>query len=233
MAGATSSTAGFPVPGSGATSDGPLGGGADVFLVRFNSTGSALDYTTFVGGSGLDYPTGVGVDGGFNVYVAGTTDSGDFPVSASAFQSSPGSANTNHVFFSKFDSSGSVNLYSTYLSGTTGADSASALAVDKLGKAYIFGTTSSSDFPVTAGALQGTAAATNQFFFSKLDPGANGTASLLYSTFFGGSAPSGGVVAGGAVAVDANLNVYLAGGHQLHRHAGGQCLSRDLPRRSP
>ncbi len=185
---------------------------ADVFLVRFNSTGNALDYTTFVGGSGLDYPTGVGVDGGFNVYVAGTTDSGDFPVSASAFQSGPGSANTNHVFFSKFDSSGSVNLYSTYLSGTTGGDSASALAVDKLGKAYIFGTTSSSDFPVTAGALQGTAAATNQFFFSKLDPGANGSASLLYSTFFGGSTPSAGVVDGGAVAVDANLDVYLAGG---------------------
>ena len=212
VAGATNNTAGFPVPGSGASSDGPLGGSADVFLVRFNSTGSALDYTTFVGGSGLDYPTGVGVDGGFNVYVTGTTDSGNFPVSASAFQSIPGSANTNHVFFSKFDSSGSVNLYSTYLSGTTGADSASALAVDKLGEAYIFGTTSSSDFPVTGGALQGTAAATNQFFFSKLDPGANGSASLLYSTFFGGSVPSSGVVDGGAVAVDANLNVYLAGG---------------------
>ena len=154
VAGATSTTTGFPVPGSGASSDGPLGG-ADVFLVRFNSTGNALDYTTFVGGSGLDYPTGVGVDGGFNVYVAGTTDSGDFPVSASAFQSGPGSANTNHVFFSKFDSSGSVNLYSTYLSGTTGGDSASALAVDKLGKAYIFGTTSSSDFPGHGGGAAG------------------------------------------------------------------------------
>lgn len=211
VAGATSSTAGFPVPAGGAATDGPLGGGADVFLVRFNSTGTALDYTTFVGGSGTDYPTGVGVDSGFNVYVAGTTNSGDFPTTTSAFQSGPGSA-ANHVFFSKFDASGSVDLYSTYLSGTTGVDSASSLAVDGLGRAYLFGTTSSSDFPTTAGALQITAATTNQFFFSKIDPTASGTGSLLYSTFFGGSAPSNGIVTGGAIAVDATYNVYLAGG---------------------
>jgi Beta-propeller repeat len=213
VAGATSSTAGFPVPAGGAATDGPLGGGADVFLVRFNSTGTALDYTTFVGGSGTDYPTGVGVDSGFNVYVTGTTNSGNYPVTTSAYQSGPlGPANTNHVFFSKFDSSGSVDLYSTYLSGSTGVDSASDLAVDGLGRAYIIGTTSSSDFPTTAGALQPTAAATNQFFFSKIDPKASGTGSLLYSTFLGGSAPGNGIVTGGSIAVDATYNVYLAGG---------------------
>jgi uncharacterized repeat protein (TIGR01451 family) len=209
VAGATTSSGSFPVPSGTPPA---LNGGADVFLVRFDSTGNALDYTTYVGGSGTEYPAGVGVDSGFNVYVAGTTNSGDFPTTTGAFQSGPGSAGTNHVFFSKFDSSGSVNLYSTYLSGTTGIDSASALAVDTLGRAYVFGTTSSSDFPTTPGALQLTAAATNQFFFSKLDPSASGTNSLQYSTYFGGSAPSGGVVTGGAIAVDATFNVYLAGG---------------------
>ena len=209
VAGATTSSGTFPVP-SGTPPT--LNGGADVFLVRFDSTGNALDYTTYVGGSGTEYPSGVGVDSGFNVYVAGTTNSGDFPTTTGAFQSGPGSASTNHVFFSKFDSSGSVNLYSTYLSGTTGIDTASALAVDTLGRAYVFGTTSSSDFPTTAGALQGTAAATNQFFFGKLDPSASGTSSLQYSTFIGGSTPSGGVVTGGAIAVDSTFNVYLAGG---------------------
>ena len=212
VAGATTSSASFPVPsGSSPT----LNGGADVFLVRFNSAGSALDYTTYVGGSGTEYPSGVAVDNGFNVYVAGTTNSGDFPVTTSAFQSGPGSANTNHVFFSKFDSSGSVNLYSTYLSGTTGADTTNALAVDSLGKAYIFGITSSSDFPLTAGALQNTFVPTNQFFFSKIDPTASGTGSLLYSTFFGSTNSTGGTVTGGSVAVDSLFNVYLAGGTNI------------------
>jgi uncharacterized repeat protein (TIGR01451 family) len=211
VAGATTSSGSFPVP-SGTSPT--LNGGADVFLVRFDSTGNALDFTTYVGGSGIEYPAGVGVDSGFNVYVAGTTNSGDFPTTNGAFQSGPGSANANHAFFSKFDSSGSANLYSTYLSGTAGIDSASALAVDNLGRAYVFGITSSSDFPTTAGALQATypAGAVNQFFFSKIDPSASGTSSLPYSTFFGGSAPANGAVTGGAIAVDSTLNVYLAGG---------------------
>ena len=217
VAGATSSTAGFPVPvGGSAGTDGPLGGAADVFVVRLDSSGTAIDYTTFVGGSGTEYPAGVGVDSGFNVYVAGTTDSPDFPVTAAtAFQSGPGSANTNHVFVTKLNSSGSVDLYSTYLSGTTGVDTASGLAVDGLGRAYVFGITSSSDFPLTAGALQNTFAPTNQFFFSKVDPSASGTASLQYSTFIGSTTSTGGIVNGGAIAVDSSSNVYLAGGTNI------------------
>src|SRR4051812_27445519 len=61
----------FPVPSGSSPA---LNGGADVFLVRFNPTGTALDYTTYLGGSGTEYPTGVAVDGGLNVYIAGTTD---------------------------------------------------------------------------------------------------------------------------------------------------------------
>jgi len=218
VAGATTSTSGFPVPPGGSATIIPPGGGpSDVFVVRFNSSGTALEYTTFIGGSGRDYPTGIGVDSGFNVYVAGTTNSGDFPVTtANAFQIAPGSS-ADHVFLTKLDSTGVFNLYSTYLSGS-GTDTASGLAVDSLGRAYVFGTTTtpnfptSSGFPVTPGALQPGALATNQFFFSKLNPALSGMNSLLYSTFVGGSAPSNGTVRGGAVAVDANFNVYLAGG---------------------
>ena len=214
VAGATDSPgSSFPLPPGGTTPI--LDGGADVFLVRFNSTGTALDYTTYVGGSGTEYPTGVGVDSGFNVYVAGTTNSQNFPTTAGAFQSGPSSAGTNHVFFSKFDSSGSVDLYSTYLFGTTGADTASALAVDTLGRAYLFGITSSSDFPLTAGALQNSFAPTNQFFFSKIDPSSTGTGSLLYSTFIGSTTSTGGNVTGGGIAVDSTFNVYLAGGTNI------------------
>ena len=211
VAGSTTSSGTFPVP-SGTPPN--VNGGADVFLVRFNPAGNALDYTTYVGGSGTEYPSGVGVDNGFNVYVAGTTNSPDFPTTTNAYQSGPLSSG-NHVFFSKFNSSGSVNQYSTYLSGSTGVDSASDLAVDALGHAYIFGITSSSTFPTTAGALQTTFAPTSQFFFSKIDPLQTGTGSLLYSTFIGSTTSAGGTVTGGGIAVDTLFNVYLAGGTNI------------------
>jgi hypothetical protein len=208
VAGATSDTTTFPAPAAGAGKIPPLGGASDVFVSRLNSTGTAIDFTSFIGGSGLDYPVGLAVDSGFNVYLSGTTNSPDFPTTPTALQAT---ATGTHVFVSKLDPTGSANLYSTYLAGS-GTDMASSLAVDSQGRMYVFGTTSSADFPVTPGALQGTAAATNQFFFSKVDPTKSGSNSLPYSTFIGGSSPSGGTVSGGAVAVDSAFNVYLAGG---------------------
>ena len=212
IAGATTSAAGFPVPTTGtAATVGPRGGAADVFLARISTTGTALslDYLTFLGGSGTDYPVGIGVDSGFNVYLAGTTSSTDFPTTSSAFQTTVAAG--NHVFVTKLDSSGSANLYSSYLAGS-GSDSVSGLALDGQGIAYVFGTTTSANFPTTSGALQPAAAAGSQFFFSKVNPSASGASSLEYSTFFGGSAPANGVVSGGAIAVDSHFNVYVAGG---------------------
>jgi hypothetical protein len=207
VAGATTSSALF----SGATVP-AVNGGADVFISRLVPSGSSytLDYVTYLGGSGREYPAGVGVDSGFNAYVAGTTNSGDFPTTVGAFQSGPLST-ADHVFVSKLDSSGSANLYSTYLSGT-GTDTASSLALDNQGRVYLIGITNSPDFPHTAGALQLAPAAANQFFVSKVDPSASGTNSLPYSTYIGGSTPSGGIVAGGGIAVDSGANVYLVGG---------------------
>jgi hypothetical protein len=219
VAGATTSSSSFPVPAGGTPP--VLNGGADVFLVRFDTAGTALEYTTYLGGSGREYPTGVAVDSGFNVYVAGTTDSSDFPTTPTALQTAPVTTGVDHAFFSKFDSSGSANLYTTYLSGTA-AETTSGLAVDSLGRVYIIGITASTDFPTTPGALEtcpgqtstGTCPTppTNQFFFSKLNPGSSGLSSLLYSTYLGGSTPSSGGVSGGAIAVDSNFVVYLAGG---------------------
>jgi hypothetical protein len=192
-------------------------GTSDVFISRISlaSTGgvttATLDYVTYIGGaSGIQYPTGVGVDSGFNVYVAGNTTSATYPTTSSAFQAAPASAG-NHVFVSKIDSNGSLNDYSTYLSGN-GVDTASNMTLDSQGRVYVIGTTTSSNFPATIGALQATPGATNQFFFSKLITTLNGVSSLLYSTYIGGTTPANGVVVGGAVAVDASFNVYLAGG---------------------
>lgn len=215
VAGATKSTGTF----SGVTPNttNTTGGSQNIFVSRISlgSTGgvttSTLDYVTYIGGTGTQYPTGVGVDSGFNVYVAGTTNASDYPTTPSAFQATAVAPGSNHAFVSKIDSTGSVNLYSSYLSGS-GVDTASNMALDSLGRVYVMGTTTSPDFPTTIGALQAHAAATSQFFFAKVNPALNTANSLQYSTFIGGSTPANGVVVGGAVAVDASFNVYLAGG---------------------
>lgn len=213
VAGATNSAGTFagvtPVTIPSGTNPAP----ALVFVSKISVTGAGatLGFVTYIGGPGTQYPIGVGVDSGFNVYVAGTTNSPGYPTTASAYQASAVAPGNNHAFVSKLDPSGSVNVYSTYLSGS-GVDVASDMALDSLGRVYLMGTTTSPNLPTTIGALQSTPAATNQFFFSKFDPGQNTTNSLQYSTYIGGSTPASGVVVGGAVAVDASFNVYLAGG---------------------
>jgi hypothetical protein len=193
------------------------GPNSDVFVARLNSSGTGLDYATYLGGTGTDVTAGIAVDQNFNVHVAGITNSANFPTSSTtAFQATPSSAGT-HAFVSELDPAGAKLLYSTYLSGT-GTDVATGLAVDGLGKEYVTGTTSSpafptsGGFPTTATALQTAPKATNQYFFTKLDPSLSGSASLLYSTYIGGSTPVGGVTMGGGIAVDNNCDAYLTGG---------------------
>jgi hypothetical protein len=209
LAGATDNATGFPPATAGAPGSFGPGGSSDVFVARISASGTQLDFITFMGGTGLNFPTGLGVDSGFNLHIAGTTTAPNFPTTPSAFQTT---ATGTHAFVTKLDSTGSVQLYSTYLAGT-GTDMTSGLAVDNQGLDYVFGTTTSADFPVTPGALQDTAKATNQFFFSKINPTLSGQGSLQYSTFFGGSTPGAGTVSGGAIAVDSSTppNVYVAG----------------------
>lgn len=193
-------------------------GGADVFVTKFSPSTSSPPYTitfsTYLGGDGNDTSAGVAVDSGFNVDVAGTTASTNFPT-LNGFQTTPPSAD-NHAFLSQLTPDGSALLYSTYLGGT-GTDNATGLAVDFRSKLYVVGTTNSGDFPTTNGAFQVTPKATNQYFLSKLDPLLIGTPSLVYSTYIGGSlaASVDGVTAGGGIAVDTvtpNPNVYVTGG---------------------
>ena len=213
VAGTTTST---DFPPSGTPFQAALSGGADIFIAKFNSAGSALIFSTYLGGTGTDTSAGVAADSGFNVVVAGTTNSADFPTNGTnaAFQPSALSSG-NHVFVSKLDSTGSNLLYSTYLSGSTGADNDTGLALDVRGRAYLTGTTTSTDFPTTSGAFQTTSKATNQFFLSKIDPALTGAGSLVYSTYLGGSAPASGVTVGGGIAVDTSStspSVLITGG---------------------
>lgn len=192
---------------------------SDVFVARLNASGTALDYSTYLGGTGSDVPAGIAVDQNFNVHIAGTTNSSNFPTagtSAFAFQSTPVSSGL-HVFVSEVAASGAALFYSTYLSGH-GTDIASGIAVDNLGKEYIIGTTTSPSFPTSGGfpttptGLQTAPKATNQFFFTKLDPTISGPGALLYSTYIGGSTPANGITLGGGIAVDTTCDAYLTGG---------------------
>ena len=234
VAGSTTSIDFPPAPQPPAPFQPTLAGKANIFIAKFDPTGSSLLFSTYLGGDGVDTSAGVAVDSALNVYVAGTTTSTNFPTTASnAFHSGSVPGGKNHVFVSQLKPDGSALLYSTYLLGND-TETATGLALDVQFKVYVSGTTTSTNppttalFPATIGAFQTCpgeksgncpAGVTHQFFFSKLDPTLIGTASLVYSTYLGGSTPGTSVTAdetrGGGIAVDTNAstpNVYLTGG---------------------
>ena len=205
VSGFTESTA-FPTTfGSVQTS---YGGSGDAFVSKLNAAGSALMYSTYLGGSGTDYGFGIAVDETGNAYVIGQTDSTNFPVTPGAFQTS--SRGGVDAFVSKLNPEGSALVYSTYLGGTD-PDFGAGIAVDTVGNAYVTGATHSTDFPVTAGSVQTTyGGGLWDVFVSKLN--ADGSA-LVYSTYLGGN---GGTQAafgdvGWAITVDASGNAYVTG----------------------
>jgi hypothetical protein len=195
---------------------GTLKGTTNVFVAKFDPTGATLQFATYLGGTGADTPVGVAVDAATNIYVAGTTNSTDFPTSTSAFQTMPKSPVNQHAFVSVINGSGNTLSYSTYLSGTNN-DTASAMTLDNKGFVYVIGITNSTDFPLApaAGTFQSTLQGQNAFFISKVAPTSTGSNSLNFSTYFGGGFPTSGTVTGGAIAVDNNANVsniYFTGG---------------------
>ncbi len=145
VAGATSS-ADFP----GASQiQAARGGLADVFVAKLNPTGTALVWATWLGGSDLEFPHELALDAGGNVYVAGVTQSPNFPL-RNALQSER--KGTTDAFVAKLNAAGSALVYSTLLGGAA-SDEALGLAVDAGGNAYLAGGTNSPDFP-TVNALQ-------------------------------------------------------------------------------
>jgi hypothetical protein len=177
------------------------GGGADVFVTKLNATGTALVYSTYIGGSRDDEGYGIAVDGSGNAYVTGVTDSPDYDVTPGAFQTTKGIL--EDVFVTKLNATGTALVYSTYIGGSNW-DQGNAIAVDGSGYAYVTGYTSSTDYDVTPGAFQTTNGGGRDVFVTKLN--ATGTA-LVYSTYIGGS----GEDRGNAIAVDGSGNAYVTG----------------------
>jgi FG-GAP-like repeat/IPT/TIG domain/Beta-propeller repeat len=190
-----------------------LGGATaeNAFVAKLNPalTGTAsLVYSTYLGGSGTDIGTGIAVDASGAAYVTGSTTSPNFPT-LGAYQSSR--AGATNAFVTALNPAGTTLLYSSYLGGS-GTDQANAIALDANADVYLTGQTTSTNFPITSGAFQGqlgsTGVAVENAFVAKLNPTLTGTASLVYSTYLGGS----GTDAGNGIAVDSAGDAYVTGG---------------------
>ena len=179
-----------------------IGGGNDAIVVKLNSLGTALIYSTFIGGNGADAGFDIALDSSNNAYITGDTESSNFIVNPTAFQNNREGGWTD-AFVTQINASGNAILYSTYLGGN-GDDTAYSIAVDSNDNAYITGRTESTNFDITTGAFQTTNAAGRDVFASKL----NATGSdLLYSSYIGGNNNDVGL----SIALDKSANAYLTG----------------------
>ncbi|HEX9930407.1 MAG TPA: SBBP repeat-containing protein [Pyrinomonadaceae bacterium] len=187
-----------------------LRGFGDAFVTKLNSTGSALVYSTYLGGShNQEESSSIAIDSAGNAYVTGTTSSTDFPTANPLQPAIIGDPYYGEAFVTKLNPAGSALVYSTFLGGSS-YDDGNAVAVDSSGNAYVTGSTYSNDFPI-ANALQsdcgcsfGNCAGNNAVFITKINP--TGSA-LVYSTFLGGN----GTEDGRGIAVDSSGNAYVTG----------------------
>jgi hypothetical protein len=187
--------------------DGSIGhGDSDAFVQKFNAAGSALIYSTYLGGpKSVDGAVGIAIDSAGNAYVTGFTNGTDFPTSTSSYQKA---ATGGGSWIAKLGPAGNSLVYSTYLlnASTTG------IAVDSAGNAYVTGTANPS-FLATSGAFQTVShsSSTNAFVFKLNTAGS----APVYSTFYGGS----GTDKAFGIAIDKNGGAYI----------GGSTTSANLP----
>jgi hypothetical protein len=197
-------------------------GNNDAFVAKLDATGSALVYSTYLGGSNFDEGSGIALDPGCggpppaaqcNAYVTGITNSADFPTTIGAFRTAIGGPPfSQRAFVTKLNPTGSALVYSTYLGGTS-QDQGTGIAVDGSGNAYVTGSTNSTDFP-TANPVRGFgggkcvgyyfSGACQDAFVTKLNPAGS---ALVYSTYLGGNQSDQGY----GIALDSVGNAYVTG----------------------
>jgi hypothetical protein len=204
----TGYTTSFNFPITSGAFDISYNGAGDGFVCKLNPNGTALLYSTYLGGKDEDWASGIAIDGSGNAYITGYSGSTDFPTTPEAFETSShgGGYNNSDAFVTKVDSTGTALVYSTYLGGGN-IDHALGIAIDASGNAYITGYTSSTDFSTTPDAIDTSFNGEAPFYYSdvfvtKLNP--SGTA-LLYSTYLGGGDDDEGY----GIAVDDMENVYI------------------------
>jgi hypothetical protein len=141
------------------------GGFTDAFVTKLDTTGSALVYSTYLGGVDNDSGSAIALNGLGNAYVTGFTGSTNFPTTAGAVQTTL--AGEGDAFVTTLNATGSGLIHSTYLGGSFD-DSAFGIAVDAAGSAYVTGRTLSTNFPTTAGATHTTLSGDSDAFVAKV-----------------------------------------------------------------
>ena len=195
-----------------------LNGPSNAFVAKLNPAGSALVYSTYLGGSGSDQGFAIAADASGSAYVTGLTLSTNFPTVNPLQATNKGAPSAGNAFISKLNPAGSALVYSTYLGGS-GGDAGYAMGVDSSGNAYVAGTTHSEDFP-TASPIQATNNSTAPLATTAFAAELNAAGSnLIYSTYLGGSAADNAY----AIAVDAFGDAYIT----------GNTTSRDFPTVNP
>jgi hypothetical protein len=183
----------FPTTAGAFQTADPTGGAPVAFVTQLNASGTGLVYSTYLGGSThATQAFGIAVNASGEAYVTGETTATDFPVTPGAFQTTA-ALNVPNAYVTVLNATGSGLVYSSYLGGN-GANGVSGtvnvgtgIAVDSAGNAYVTGWTSATNFP-TANAFQPTyGGGAADAFVAKLDPFQSGTASLVYSSYLGGS----------------------------------------------
>jgi aldose sugar dehydrogenase len=188
----------------GSFGPGYRGGDFDGFVCKLNAQGSALIYSSFLGGEENDSVEGVAVDASGVAYVTGGTKSNAFPTTGNAFQGQR--AGDTDAFLTKINAGGTGFLYSSYLGGS-GTDRGSGVVIDGNGLAYVAGYGASPDFP-TEDPFQAGFGGNFDAFIAKFDTTQSGINSLVFSTYLGGSGDDKAF----GIAADAGVNnLYVAG----------------------
>ncbi|MCX7769408.1 MAG: SBBP repeat-containing protein [Flavobacteriales bacterium] len=184
--------------------DGSYNDNDDAFVTKLNAAGSALVYSTFIGGSSGEYAYSIAVDGSEAAYVTGRTNSNNYPTTPGAYDGSLHVNGGYDGFVTKLNAAGSALVYSTFIGGNNSFDYGYSIAVDGSGAAYVTGYTYSPDYPTTSGAYDETYNGNQDVFVTKLN--AAGSA-LVYSTFIGGNDEDRAF----SIAVDGSGAAYVTG----------------------
>lgn len=182
------------------------------FIAKFDRKGELL-WSTIIGGEKRDQLSGIGVNSKGDIYAVGSTTSSEFPTLKAAQPNRPGKED---AFVAKFSTDGKL-LWSTYL-GSTGNDSALAVAVDPKEYVHVTGYTASTNFPTKRSFQRRKAGLVNAFITTYSTDG-----KLIRSSYLGGNAPEYSPDMGRSVATDGDANVYIV----------GSTGSEDFPARNP
>jgi hypothetical protein len=185
------------------TYDSVLGGTVDSFIMKIGPSGSTILRSTYIGGTDVENSYDLAIDSEGSAYIAGVTESSNFPTTAGTYD--PTRGGDSDVFVTKLNPSGLSLAYSTFLGGISDFETAHSITVDSLGRAYVAGMAHTGTFPVTPGSFSTVhETSPSDCFVTKFN--SSGSA-LVYSTLIGGD----NYEVAHSIAIDSSGNAYITG----------------------